>query len=187
MGYRLTVTNAEMRPLRRGKAEFVIEIENTGFGKMFQETELFLTVENENEIRVVSVSINLREIQAGSRKCGKAVIDLMEGRVFLKLQRKKDGRIIYFANKYSADNLYLGSLHRELFILLKSKGTYRNGFAVFIAFVGKVDRILCIRIFHTQRNRISSFFQRTDIQICFKCGAVIACYGTVVNICFYFL
>ena len=90
----------------------MIEIENTGFGKMFQETELFLTVENENEIRVVSVSINLREIQAGSRKCGKAVIDLMEGRVFLKLQRKKDGRIIYFANKYSADNLYLGSLHR---------------------------------------------------------------------------
>ena len=93
LGYRLTVTNAEMRPLRRGKAEFV-------------------TVENENEIRVVSVSINLREIQAGSRKCGKAVIDLMEGRVFLKLQRKKDGRIIHFANKYSADNLYLGSLHR---------------------------------------------------------------------------
>ena len=112
LGYRLTVTNAEMRPLRRGKAEFVIEIENTGFGKMFQETELFLTVENENEIRVVSVSINLREIQAGTRKCGKAVIDLMEGRVFLKLQRKKDGRIIRFANKYSADNLYLGSLHR---------------------------------------------------------------------------
>lgn len=114
LGYRLTVTNAEMRPLRRGKAEFVIEIENTGFGKMFQETELFLTVENENEIRVVSVSINLREIQAGSRKCGKAVIDLMEGRVFLKLQRKKDGRIIRFANKYSADNLYLGSLHRGI-------------------------------------------------------------------------
>lgn len=112
LGYRLTVTNAEMRLLRRGKAEFVIEIENTGFGKMFQETELFLTVENENEIRVVSVSINLREIQAGSRKCGKAVIDLMEGRIFLKLQRKKDGRIIHFANKYSADNLYLGSLHR---------------------------------------------------------------------------
>ena len=81
----------------------MIEIENTGFGKMFQETELFLTVENENE---------MREIQAGSRKCGKAVIDLMEGRIFLKLQRKKDGRIIHFANKYSADNLYLGSLHR---------------------------------------------------------------------------
>ena len=163
LGYRLTVTNAEMRPLRRGKAEFVIEIENTGFGKMFQETELFLTVENENEIRVVSVSINLREIQAGSRKCGKAVIDLMEGRVFLKLQRKKDGQINTVQTTFIWE-VCTG----ELFILLKSKGTYRNGFAVFIAFVGKVDRILCIRIFHTQRNRISSFFQRTDIQIYFK-------------------
>lgn len=149
MGYRLTVTNAEMRPLRRGKAEFVIEIENTGFGKMFQETELFLTVENENEIKVVSVSINLREIQAGSRKCGKAVIDLMEGRVFLKLQRKKtDESFILQINTVQTTFIW-EVCTGELFILLKSKGTYRNGFAVFIAFVGKVDRILCIRIFHT--------------------------------------
>lgn len=111
LGYRLTVTDVEMKPLRRGKAEFIIEIENTGFGKVFQETELFLTVENENEVRTASVSMDMREIPAGTRKCGKAVIDLMEGRVFLKLQRKKDGRIIHFANKYSADNLCLGSLH----------------------------------------------------------------------------
>lgn len=32
-------------------------------------------------------------------------------RVSLKLQRKKDGRIIHFANKNSTDTLYLGSLH----------------------------------------------------------------------------
>lgn len=39
------------------------------------------------------------------------MIKLMEGRVSLKLQRKKDGRIIHFANKNSTDTLYLGSLH----------------------------------------------------------------------------
>ena len=114
LGYRLTVTNAEMKPLRRGKAEFMIEIENTGFGSLSQEAELFLTIENGTEIKTVPVSMNVREIQAGSRKDGKAVIDLTEGRVFLKLQRKKDGRIIHFANKNSADNLYLGSLHRGM-------------------------------------------------------------------------
>lgn len=114
LGYRLTVTNAEMKPLRRGKAEFVIEIENTGFGSLSQEAELFLTIENGTEIKTVPVSMNVREIRAESRKYGKAVIDLTEGRVFLKLQRKKDGRIIHFANKNSADNLYLGSLHRGM-------------------------------------------------------------------------
>lgn len=111
LGYRLTVTGAEMR-FFRGRAKFIIEIENTGFGRMFQETELFLTIENEREAKTVPVSMNVREIRTGTRKCGKAVIDLMEGRVFLRLQRNKDGRVIHFANKNSADNLYLGSLHR---------------------------------------------------------------------------
>lgn len=36
---------------------------------------------------------------------------IMSDRVSLKLQRKKDGRIIHFANKNSTDTLYLGSLH----------------------------------------------------------------------------
>ena len=75
----------------------------------------------------------------------------------------------------------------EKFILVKNKSTYRNCLAVFCPLIGKVDRIFCVWIFHTQWNGVSSFSQGTDIQICFKCGAVIACYGTVVNICFYFL
>lgn len=33
----------------RGKAEFTIEIENTGFGKLFQDAELFLMIENEDQ------------------------------------------------------------------------------------------------------------------------------------------
>lgn len=112
LGYRLTVRSVEMKLLRRGKAEFIIEIENTGFARMFQETELFLAIENDRDVRTVSVPMDMREIQAGTRKCGKAVIELMEGRVLLRLQRKKDGQIIHFANKNSADVLYLGSLHR---------------------------------------------------------------------------
>ena len=87
------------------------EIENTGFGRVFQETELFLIMKNRNETREVPISMDMRKIQAGTRICGKTVIKLMEGRVSLKLQRKKDGRIIHFANKNSTDTLYLGSLH----------------------------------------------------------------------------
>ena len=101
----------DLKPIRRGRAEFMFEIENTGFGRVFQETELFLIMKNRNETREVPISMDMRKIQAGTRICGKTVIKLMEGRVSLKLQRKKDGRIIHFANKNSTDTLYLGSLH----------------------------------------------------------------------------
>ena len=97
--------------MRRGRAEVMCESENTGFGRVFQETELFLIMKNRNETREVPISMDMRKIQAGTRICGKTVIKLMEGRVSLKLQRKKDGRIIHFANKNSTDTLYLGSLH----------------------------------------------------------------------------
>ena len=108
LGYRLVVRTVELKPIRRGRAEFMFEIENTGFGR---ETELFLIMKNRNETREVPISMDMRKIQAGTRICGKTVIKLMEGRVSLKLQRKKDGRIIHFANKNSTDTLYLGSLH----------------------------------------------------------------------------
>ena len=111
LGYRLVVRTVELKPIRRGRAEFMFEIENTGFGRVFQETELFLIMKNRNETREVPISMDMRKIQAGTRICGKTVIKLMEGRVSLKLQRKKDGRIIHFANKNSTDTLYLGSLH----------------------------------------------------------------------------
>lgn len=47
LGYRLTVKCVKMKITWFGKAEFIIEIENTGFGRLFQEAELFLTIENE--------------------------------------------------------------------------------------------------------------------------------------------
>lgn len=89
LGYRLVVRTVELKPIRRGRAEFMFEIENTGFGRVFQETELFLIMKNRNETREVPISMDMRKIQAGTRICGKTVIKLMEGRVSLKLQRKK--------------------------------------------------------------------------------------------------
>ena len=35
----------------------------------------------------------------------------MKGNIFLQIRRKKDGKIISFANKNSADRLLIGSLH----------------------------------------------------------------------------
>ena len=110
LGYRLIVKSAQMKCTWSGKAEFTIEIENTGFGRLFQEAELFLTIENENERKEVPVSMDLREISPGTVLCGKAVTEPVHGRVFLKAWRRSDRRNIYFANKNSDASLCIGLL-----------------------------------------------------------------------------
>lgn len=112
LGYRLTVKNVQMKRTWRGKAEFIIEIENTGFGKLFQDAELFLMIENEDQQKEVPVSMDLRKILPGTVLCGKAVTEPAHGKVFLKARRRSDGRSIYFANKGSTDSLYIGCLHK---------------------------------------------------------------------------
>ena len=112
LGYRLTVKSVQMKRTWRGKAEFTIEIENTGFGKLFQDAELFLMIENEHQQKEVPVSMDLRKILPGTVLCGKAVTEPAHGNVFLKARRRSDGRSIYFANKGSTDSLYIGCLHK---------------------------------------------------------------------------
>lgn len=110
LGYRLTVKNVQMKRTWRGKAEFIIEIENTGFGKLFQDAELFLMIENEEQQKEVPVSMDLRKILPGTVLCGKAVTEPAHGNVFLKARRRSDGRSIYFANKNSDESLCIGLL-----------------------------------------------------------------------------
>ena len=110
LGYRLIVKSAQMKRTWSGKAEFTIEIENIGFGRIFQESELFLVIENENEQKEVPVSVDLREIDSGTVIQRKTVLEAEEGRFYLKARRKSDGRAIRFANKKSTDSLYIGCL-----------------------------------------------------------------------------
>lgn len=110
LGYRLTVKSVQMKRTWFGKAEFTIEIENTGFGKMFQDAELFLVIENEDQRKEAVVSINLQEISSGTIASGKAVAELAHGKVFLQARRKSDGQSIRFANKNSNENLCIGLL-----------------------------------------------------------------------------
>ena len=101
-----------MKRTWHGKAEFTIEIENTGFGKLFQDAELFLMIENEDQQKEVPVSMDLRKILPGTVLCGKAVTEPAHGKVLLKARRRSDGRSIRFVNRGSADSLYIGCLHK---------------------------------------------------------------------------
>ena len=112
LGYRLLVKKAEMKYIWRGKAEFTIEIANVGFGRSFQEAEVFLLIENGKIQREIPISIDLREITSGTAIQGKTVLEPDEGRLYLKVRRKSDGRAIRFANKKSTDSLYIGCLYK---------------------------------------------------------------------------
>lgn len=110
LGYRLLVRDIKMRVLWFGKVEFTIEIENVGFGRMFQKVELILIIENENDREEISVPMDMREIHSGCTCQGKIVTKATEGKLFLKLQRIADKCSIQFANKNSTDSLCLGCM-----------------------------------------------------------------------------
>ena len=110
LGYRLIVKHVEMKITWLGKAEFTIEIENVGFGRFYQEAEVFLVVGNEKNQKEVPVSIDLRKIIPGAIVQGKAVTEPALGKIFLRAQRKKDRQSICFANKNSAESFCIGVL-----------------------------------------------------------------------------
>ena len=110
LGYRLTVKSVQMKRTWSGKAEFTIEIENTGFGKLFQDAELFLMIENEYQQKEVPVSMDLRKILPGTVLRGKAVTEPARGKVLLKARRRSDLGSIYFSNNNCDESLCIGLL-----------------------------------------------------------------------------
>lgn len=130
LGYRFVVRNAgtsmkkpgHLRNLVCGTYGTVleIEIENSGFGRCFQDTEIFITVKNEREERKIKLDADLREWRSGEVKKIACPLPQTEGGVYLQAERKSDGEKILFANKElnpssivqdkKSDGLYIGSI-----------------------------------------------------------------------------
>ena len=96
---------------KRDKIKFVFEVENCGFASLFQEAQLFLIQENEKERKEMLLSEEVQKWHGGSTYKVETETGAMKGNIFLQIRRKKDGKIISFANKNSADRLLIGSLH----------------------------------------------------------------------------
>ena len=111
LGYRFVLRKGSLRK-KFHRSIVTLEIENTGFGKLFQDAELFLMIENEHQQKEVPVSMDLRKILPGTVLRGKAVTEPARGKVFLKARRRSDRRSIRFVNRCSADSLYIGCLHK---------------------------------------------------------------------------
>ena len=111
LGYRFVLKKVEMLVPKRDKIKFIFEVENCGFASMFQEAQLFLIQENEKERKEMLLSEEVQKWHGGSTYKVETETGAMKGNIFLQIRRKKDGKIISFANKNSADRLLIGSLH----------------------------------------------------------------------------
>ena len=92
-----------MQVPKRDKIKFVFEVENCGFASLFQEAQLFLIQENEKERKEMLLSEEVQKWHGGSTYKVDTETGAMKGNIFLQIRRKKDGKIISFANKNSAD------------------------------------------------------------------------------------
>lgn len=113
MGYRFVVEHIEILKIKRTKIILTGIIQNKGFASLMQETELIISVENTKEKKERKINIDLRKIRSGEKGIFTIEVEAEEGKIFLKMQRKRDQRIIFFANEDAADQLYLGDLRQK--------------------------------------------------------------------------
>ena len=112
LGYRFVLQNVEGRRGWKPKTALsCFEIQNCGFGGFFfQEAELFLILKSGEKRETIPIPGDFSTWAGGEKKSLEIRIEPKIAELFLELRRKKDGKIIRFANEESADCLFLGSL-----------------------------------------------------------------------------
>lgn len=115
LGYRFMVKKVEIQLRRFRKMKFVITVENMGFGSLSQDAELLLIIQKEKEAkpREYLFSCDIRKWQGGICTEVEVTTEAEEAKVYIRMQRKKDKRTIYFAGQKNTDGLYLGCLYFE--------------------------------------------------------------------------
>lgn len=101
MGYRFCVRRASVRSAGRGEERLLrLEIENTGFGNLFQEARAELSFDDGTGRRHCrTLDWEPREWLSGSRTVCTAPLPARAGELCLRLCRKWDGSEIRFANR----------------------------------------------------------------------------------------
>ena len=121
LGYRFVVRDVEAVPCspREKRAEGLgvilrITVENLGFACLTEETDCFVLLEGKDRLYRRPVDTDARRWESGKRTQIEAVLpETWEGqsdrvRCLLELRRKRDGRLLRFANKGAGDQVLLG-------------------------------------------------------------------------------
>lgn len=113
LGYRFVAENIEITKMKRKELWIQGVIKNVGFGTLVQDAQLMLIVEVEENKEEYIADIDLCNIKGDTKQEFTVKIKPQKARLYLKIQRKKDQRTIYFANENAADKLYIGYLQQN--------------------------------------------------------------------------
>jgi hypothetical protein len=111
MGYRFVVRKMTWN-LKKGR-RLSLEIENVGFANIHEEAWVYLLLRFPKEERKIFLDTDVRMWDSGKFTILEKDMPPLEGGVYqlyLGMNRKKDGRVIYFANEGATDSVYLGRL-----------------------------------------------------------------------------
>lgn len=117
LGYRFLVTNAIVNIDKKRKTFLLqIEMQNSGFAGFYQEAELFFELKStDGETDRIKSDVDIRTLGSGAKQWISAGFSLKEGELYLSVRRKKDGKIICFANNAEeTGRVFLGRIsHRK--------------------------------------------------------------------------
>lgn len=101
LGYRFVVRDVSfsLSEEEHNKMHLYINVENVGFANFYQEAEVFLHwIDAENRMYHKSIETDMRNWDSGTISCIETDINVGKYFLYLSAVRKKDNRIIYFAN-----------------------------------------------------------------------------------------
>lgn len=99
LGYRFVVRQAVLKPKRK-EMKLQLEIENIGFARMYEETELLLEYEDpEGNTEIQRIETDVRNWNPGERISLSQRLLPGVGSYFLTMRRCQDGRAVYFSNR----------------------------------------------------------------------------------------
>lgn len=115
LGYRFCIRDAEISRLRKEQYQLVLSIENVGFANLYQEAEVYLVWKEPDgrETRELT-DWDARNWVSGAVIRQSHVISPKEGKLYLSLNRKQDGKLIRTANTMECNGrLLLGEFYRK--------------------------------------------------------------------------
>lgn len=115
LGYRFVIREVSWKCGGYRKTPRIeVEIANVGFAPPYEEAELLAVWETDGECREERLQVDRKTLLPGRRTAVKIPLPESVGsethRLFLTMRRKRDGRIIRFANQESGERVFLGLL-----------------------------------------------------------------------------
>ncbi len=113
LGYCFCIRNVELiSDLKKDGLQIKIAIENIGFANCYFEANVQLEYKKDSgEQQCLNVETDVRTWDSGKTKQICCVTDRVEGDIYLSVRRKKDDRIVWFANQADGyGRVFLGKL-----------------------------------------------------------------------------